>query len=597
MTDATAPRRRGRRALWLSALGVLVLLLIAAGWVGVRAVLVKAELEALVPLSKDMQAAVHNRDLDALSKSAAELDERAARADALTGDPVWRVFEIVPWLGPNLTAVRVTSSELAATSRDAVTPIVALAVSAGAENEPDARALLDVLSAAREPLARAANTLTSASSALDDIDTAQVVEPLAKGVTALREVVDEAAPGVTNLSDVSQVLPGLLGANGPRSVLLMFQNNAELRTGGGITGTFALLSVADGSVQMVQQFDSSDFGRRASPILDVPESTSALYGDVVGRFVQNTTMTADFTLSAQLATTWWTQEAPASGSAFAAPDAVLSIDPDVLRSLLAATGPITLPDGSEISADNIIQRLLVDPYMTLDSDSQTAFFEQVTAAALGQFVTSLGDPLTMMSAFAGPVSEGRISLWSADPAEQRVLEKTPLAGAAARQSAAGADAYAVYFNDATGGKMDTFMDTRIGVGSAQCTPDGLSEVRVSVTLRSTAPADAGTTFPVSMTGGGVWGTGEGDIGMNVSVSAPPGTYLGGVTLDGVSVGATDVVDGGFTVSSTRANLPPGEQKTLVFSFIAAQPGIVKPTILHTPMITQPVIEEITVPCT
>ncbi len=597
MTDATAPRRRRRRALWLSALGVLALLLIAAGWVGVRAVLVKSELEALVPLSDEMQTALKNRDLGALSQSAATLQERASRAESLTGDPVWRAFEVVPFLGPNLSAVRVTASELAATSRDAVTPMLALAVSADAANESGERKILDVVTAAREPVARAATTLTSASTALDEIDTARLLPPLAKGVAALRDVVDEAAPGVMNLSHVSQVLPGLLGADGPRSVLLMFQNNAELRTGGGITGTFALLNVSDGSVQMVEQFDSADFERRSSPILAVPESTSVLYGDVVGRFVQNTTMTADFSLSAELATTWWTQHAAATGSALPAPDAVLSIDPDVLRSLLAATGPVTLPDGSQISADNIVQRLLIDPYMTLDSDSQTAFFEQVTAAALGQFVNSLGDPLTMMSAFAGPVSEGRISLWSADPTEQSVLEKTPLAGSASRQAAAGADAYAVYFNDATGGKMDTFMDTRIGVGSAQCTPDGFSEVRVSVTLRSTAPADAGTTFPVSMTGGGMWGTGAGDIGMNVSVSAPPGTYFGGVTLDGTSIGATDVVDGGFTVSSTRANLQPGEENTLVFTFIAAQPGAVTPKVLHTPMVTQPVIDEIAVPCT
>src|SRR5690349_2758599 len=93
-----------RRVLWLC-IGVLGVLLVAASaWIGVRAVLLRTELDAAVTHAKDLQAQLEASDVAAAESSAEKLAVRAQTAAGLTGDPVWRAAELVPFVGPNLTA-------------------------------------------------------------------------------------------------------------------------------------------------------------------------------------------------------------------------------------------------------------------------------------------------------------------------------------------------------------------------------------------------------------------------------------------------------------------------------------------------------------
>lgn len=590
MSELAVPRRRWPRRAGFMVLGAVLLVVFGVVWVGVRAGMVAGELDQVVSLAARTQTSVEERDFTALRASAAELERHASAAESLSADPIWRVAEVIPVVGENLGAVRIVSREVASLARDVVVPLVDLSAQAADDPAPG----LAALASATPRLSIAADRLAGAAASLAAIDTAEILPPVAQGVTTLGDAARTVAPRVADLSDLSGVLPGMLDSSQPKTLLLMIQNNAELRTGGGITGAFALLTLVDGQVTIERQFDSADFPWRSAPIADVPATTTALYGDVVSRFVQNTTMTSDFSTSAELAIKWVAEQS--NGSTPDTVDAVISIDPIVLQSLLAATGPAVLPDGSEINADNIVQRLLVEPYLSMDADGQTAFFSEVTAAALEQLPLALNNPFSMLEAFAAPATEGRISIWSARADEQEKLAHTSLGGPAARQRAAGGDAYAVYFNDATGGKMGTFMDTTIGVGTADCRPDGRQMVSVSVRVHSSVPSDAGVTFPISMTGGGLWGAASGDIGMNIAVSAPPGTYFAGVSLDGEPVLSQNAVDGGLPVSVMRLNLQPDEANTVVFDFIAAKPGPSTPVILHTPMVSEPVVESISTAC-
>src|SRR3546814_7526729 len=70
-------------------------------------------------------------------------------------------------------------------------------------------------------------------------------------------------------------------------------------------------------------------------------------------------MTPDFAASAVLASAWWQSQYGV------VPDAVVAIDPLVLRALLAAHGPLTLTDGTQLSAEDLVQKVLIDPYLYL----------------------------------------------------------------------------------------------------------------------------------------------------------------------------------------------------------------------------------------
>ena len=102
----------------------------------------------------------------------------------------------------------------------------------------------------------------------------------------------------------------------------------------------------------------------------------ALYGGVLGRYVQNASMATDFAQTAALASAWWQH------IGHVPPDAVISLDVPTIGALLRVTGPIDLPDGSQLTSENITQRLLIEPYLSLDSAAQTQFMQSaVTAAA------------------------------------------------------------------------------------------------------------------------------------------------------------------------------------------------------------------------
>lgn len=585
-TPARTPRRR-RIVLWSIAGGLLLVLLGAGIWLGVRAVQAQAELKALVPLVDDLRDAAVDRDLAKIEQIADEVGTHASRAAELTGDPVWRAAEIVPFAGPNLTAVRVVSQQLADMSDAAVQPLLdVLGLVDGASLLDAGKVDLALIEQAQAPLERAAGTFSTAASELDALETANVIADVRDAVIELQGAVHTAAGATASARDAADLLPSLLGADGPRTILLMFQNNAELRTGGGITGSFTQFDAQDGALSLVDQASSSDFTRLAAPILPTPAADAALFGDDVGTFVQNITMTTDFDFSAELAVAWWQQHTGVT------PDVVVAIDPLVIRSVVAAAGGVPLPDGTVLTADDFIDTLLVEPYRTLDQDQQTLLQEAVTAATFDFVLRGGISPLEWIGALTGPVQDGRVSLWTADPDAEALVADTVLGGPRARHAATPGDAFAVWLNDAGGGKMGPFLETAVEPRVEVCRADGKSDVTISVTLTSTAPADA-ASLPTSVTGGGYYGVAPGDISLNLSVAAPEGFLAAGVTDGAERLLPADADDRGFPTSLVNVVLAPGQTRTVDFRFTSPTAEPVVPSILHTPLIDDPVIGQAT----
>ncbi|MCR2792794.1 DUF4012 domain-containing protein [Microbacterium sp. zg.Y625] len=565
---------------WASVV-MLCLLVVGLGWAAVRVAGAGLALSDAAETARQLPRAVAAGDLDATQGLIDEVSATVDRAAQAVSDPVWGVAETMPWLGDDVSAVGVITEH----GHALTTAIAELrAVAAELVRPPGNGAVVDVvaLADAHDALAIAADAATAARAEIDAVESAGLIPPIASGVRSLRDVLDQAEPSLQTAAAVTGVLPGVLGADGPRTLLVMLQNNAELRTGGGITGSFALLTADRGALTLHEQADSSQFRRQSEPIMAVPEGTTSLYGDDVARFVQNASMTADFAVTGALASAWW------SGRTGTAPDAVLSLDPLVVRALLEATGPIPLADGSELTAENLVDRLLVQPYVHLKADEQTVFLQGVTDALFAALTARSIDPLVWARALAEPVSAGRLSLWSPDAGAQAALSGTVLGGAAARHSAAGPDAFAVYFNDTTGGKMDVFLQTAIEV-QASCRADGRAEVTVALVLDSEAPVDAGQRFPPSVTGGGLWGLPPGQIGTIVSVSAPDGWSAAGVQRDGAPQPSVEADEAGFATSAAELRLDPGQTGTLVFRFVGPVQSEVQPRVLHTPTVHAPTI--------
>lgn len=561
------PRRRRRR--WGTLVAVLLVLAVAAvvGWIGLRGVLARGELTAALPAAQAVKAAVLESDVGRAQAAAGELRRHTDAAASLTGDPVWRAAEVVPWAGPNLTAVRVAAEAAQTVSAEVVQPLLGVARSADPRTLSIAGGTVDLapLIAAQPAAEKAQKAFAEAERSVRRVDTAGTLEPVASGVSRLRGFLTDTRPAIDAIATSARLLPPMLGAAGPRQYLLVAQNPAELRATGGLIGSIALVRADGGAISLVAQASGSSIGPWPEPVSAVPEATQGLFGPLVGRYLQDANLTPDFPLAASTVSTMWTRT---HGGIV---DGVIAVDPVVLSALLGATGPVTLPTGEKLEAGTAVPLLLSNVYAHYaEPAQQDAFFASAAAAVFARMTGQGGGPVdgsSLVRALAASGASGRLLLWSAHPGEQAQLAETSLAGvlpASTRSTAA----VGVYFNDATGAKMDYYLATSVSAGAAVCRADGTPTIQVRVTLTNRAPADAGAALPAYVTGGGWNGVAPGSIVTRVAVYGPEGGLLASTLSDGRPSGSVvSGTDRSRPVSLVTSLLAPGQSKTFDIAFL------------------------------
>jgi len=570
---ATRPRRRDRtrtkrrkRAVLLVVLAVGLVILGSVAWVGVRAVLARGELEGAIPLASTMQRQVVDGDGTAARLTGEELTERAAAAAALTSDPIWRAFEGIPALGPNLAVVRQLAAVVDDLAQDGIAPLAAVAGGISVDDFRPVDGAIDVrpLVDAQPAIAAAAKAIIAAQTQIDALDTTGTLDEVSGAAGRLSSAVDQAASSIDAIDKAVRIIPAMLGASGPRNYAVLFQNPAELRSTGGIVGAAALIHTENGAIQLTQQAPGASFPRHAESVLDLPPDTSNLYSQRTGQYMLNVGLTPNFPLSARLAQEMWRLEFGVQV------DGVLSIDPVALGYILAATGPITLPTGDVLSSENAVSLLLTDVYARYTEPSdQDAFFAAAAASVFSAVAGGDVDPVKLITALGKAGSEHRVLVWSATESEQAVLADTSLAGSLPVSDVA-TQRFGLYLNDATGAKMGTYLDVAPGVGQVTCRKDGRPNYTVEVTLTNTAPADAATALPRYVTGGGAFGVTPGSVKSIVSVYAAPNVQNLGVTQDGQPVPYLPASDEGYQVSALTVELSPGQSTVLRYSWLGPQ---------------------------
>ncbi|MFZ7086706.1 DUF4012 domain-containing protein [Curtobacterium sp. RRHDQ10] len=570
MSDLTESRRaRRRRAgsrrgpVFWTVLALVLLLVGAVLWIGVRGALAARDLRQSVALVTTARSEIAADDTGAATATVAQLRDRASSAKRLTGDPVWRAAEVLPLAGPNLRAVRQVASIVSDVSDNAVQPAVGVLddVDVSQFKPKDGKVDLQPLVEAQGPVQRATTTLARALVDARAIDTSGTVDAVNDAVGQLVGTLTTTSAQAEVADKAVQLAPAMLGADGPKDYLLLFQNNAELRAGGGIPGSVALLHAADGSLSLTRQATGASFGEAKSPVLPLSIDTRGIYGDITGEYMQDVTLTPRFELSARLARQMWKQR---FGQEV---DGVLSVDPVTLGYVLEATGPVSLPTGGTLTSDDATSLLLSGVYARYqDPAAQDAFFAGAAQAVFAKVSSGAFDPKAFIAALSTGVEEHRVKLWSADAAEQRIIDGTTVAGGLPTSTTSAAR-FGVYLNDGTGAKMDYYLTKDISVGSTVCRSDGRPTWTVEVTLTNTAPADAATSLPEYVTGGGDYGVPPGQVKTNVIVYAPRSGVFLSATQDSQVAAPQTALDGAYPVVQLPTLLSPGQSTTVRVQFL------------------------------
>lgn len=550
--------------------GAVVLALISAAWLAVKANIIKSELEAATHAVTTLKENIAANNPDKARATADRLRTHTSRARDAAGDPVWMLASAVPGIGTSISAV----SEVARSADDVATlgvsPLVGVFESLNWDNLVPSDE-----SSSLEPLRKAAPTVTSAAHAvrasaerLQRIDVQGLLPQVAEPLEAARDQLRLATVTLDASAHAAQLAPAMLGADGPRSYLLMIQNNAEARASGGIPGALAVLSVDEGKLSLDAQSGAGDVGVMTPP-WPVDLEQQQIYSSRLGKYMQDVNLTPDFPTAAATAQGIWEKR---SGQRI---DGVVSIDPVALSYILDATGPVKLDNPevtalasglpTELNGQNVVSTLLSDVYAKIEKTKlQDAYFAGVAQEIFRALASGQGDAKSLLNGLARASAETRLLVWSDKDDEQKIITRYPLSGAISGPSIAPAQ-FGVYFNDGTGAKMDYYVKRTVQL-IQECPQDGYLQIKVRVTSTNKAPLDAATSLPPYVTGAGAFGVPPGTVQTNIVAYGPVQSNVESVVADGKKVNFASQLHSGRPVGTITVVLPPAKSSTIDFIF-------------------------------
>ncbi len=541
--EAKSARPLWKRIVGIALAAVAFLLLMAVGWLAFRVWTVATELQAAQGIVSDVRSGDAG---DSLGEQLDDIGAHARHAAAAAEDPVWGVAEAIPLAGDNLRAARLASEALDVLSNDV--GAAALASLSGNADAPLA-GVVEALSTAAPRLSELATEVAAAQ------DSDWLVGPVRSGIDQVDSVLALAEP-------VAQALPPLLGADGPRNYLLVFQNNAEVLGLGGSAASQSLVTVDNGALSITKQASSGDFTEGVPVDVEVDKSALALYSNYLVDHVNTTVSRPDFPTAAQLLRAFWQRDIDPGEI-----DGVISIDPLALARILEATGPISVA-GVEITSENAVSTLLSDVYSWWDASTDVgaaasdAFFattarEMFTQVAGGDF-----DLLTMYSAVDTSIANGDLLAWFSSDDDAALIEGRRVAGVLPRDNE-DTTTVGVFFRDSSAAKIDYYMASAIDV-TETCSADVHTFTTVStLTLDiSQADADALPAYVKSRT----WGSEK--FRTEVFVYGPPGTTVESIAVDGQNVRSlsSSAFDLDHPVAVFETYLTPGETASVTATF-------------------------------
>lgn len=463
-----------RRPLALTALGLLILAVAGAIYVGVTgaraysaATALRAHLAAAESAAREVR----------LGDAAAEIPLARAAADDLlsaTGGPVWAAIAATPRLGGNVAAARALAESVVAVA-DAAGPLLETARLASETGLRDDSGRIDLerLRAVPAHLEAVATATETATTRLAQIDTDTLIAPLADGLMQARAELTGLPASLRAAGTYVGRVPALLGADGPRTWLVMLQNVAEARGTGGLLGAYVLLRADDGRVEVIKADTNNSLQPYPIPQTGLPADFASLWGADATQWA-SFNLTLHFPYAAQLASNGMAER----GTPI---DGVIALDQRVVAALITATGPVS-SDQVTIDGTSAYDYLTSGIYIDFpDPARKDAVTLDLLTATMERAIGGEVDLGALAGALPATVSQGRIRMWSAVDDEQEWIAESILGGVVPTVPG---PFIGVAFNNGAGNKMDAFVRGEVSYAVGRCVdaPEQQSQVAVRLTL-------------------------------------------------------------------------------------------------------------------
>jgi hypothetical protein len=242
------------------------------------------------------------------------------------------------------------------------------------------------------------------------------------------ERLDSYLPLLQTGTALARLAPSLLGADGPKTYLLLAQNNDELRPTGGFISGVGLLPIDRGQLG---EIDFEDSYTVYNPDVDHPLAPSDLEQTMGAQILlfRDANWSADFPSSAQVAQSLYQLDTGA------ATDGVIAFDLEATRRLVAALQPLTLPGYQQpLTGDNLLvamREVWAEPLATENTVREAGatdwwlhrkdFMGDLAAAARARLETGQVDFGTLAQALYSSLQEKHLLVMVNDPATAALL--------------------------------------------------------------------------------------------------------------------------------------------------------------------------------
>lgn len=539
---------------WFSGI-VIVVLIVVIGYTGWLLWTASHNLKAASDDAHALKAAALGNKPSQVSDALDDFSTHVHKARSATDSPMWSVLDHLPGFGDDARGVRTVSRVGDDLAGHGLTEL------AGALGDIDGvlpqNGSIDAakLASLVKPVDQGDSALTKASDALATQDPSGYVGPLKDRYRDLQQQVDDAAEAMGVADKALQVMPQMLGADSPKNYLLIMQNNAEVRSHGGLPGAVGLLHAENGRISLVRETSGASFGKAPAPVLPLQAAEKKLYSNNLGSYFLDAGLTPDFPRSADFWKARWEQTQPEKV------DGVIELDTVSLSYLLKATGPVTV-DGVRLTSDNAVSELLSKVYVRLPNPAdQDVFFGKVASAVFQKVATFTGSRQQLLTSLHDATDQGRLLVHSFDPSVQAKLTDTEIAGQLNPTKPTKNPQVGVYFADGTLSKMSYYLLYDTQVKATSCT-GGVQSMTGSMTLTSKAPADAKTSLPSYVTGTHLPPSQRGNMLVAVNVFLPSGGTATKLTGKDMEFPQYRAVLDGRPVIATWVLLKPGQSQEL-----------------------------------
>lgn len=178
----------------------------------------------------------------------------------------------------------------------------------------------------------------------------QPVRPL---LASLREAISYLAENQGDVKSLLKTVPELLGADGGKNYLVLFQNDKELRPTGGFWTAYALFRLEKGRIVSIQAGDIYflDIDNRVAYYPPPPEVISK-YLKLDKWYIRDTNLSPDYRQAVETFNEFWAR-VPGVPKV----DGVLAIDTSFVQGLLELLGEIKVPNYETFTSENVVYQL------------------------------------------------------------------------------------------------------------------------------------------------------------------------------------------------------------------------------------------------